>query len=163
MNHIEARELCRTKMNEFGLVDWGFEWSTSKQIFGQCSCSRKRIKLSHALVGCNTVERVLLTILHEIAHALTPGAGHSIVWKLKCKEIGGNGQTCYSSENTTLPVGKYIYRCKDCGHQWTKDRKMFGLDSKFHIGCKHKENRGKLEELEINVYGQVISEEKVYS
>ena len=35
---------------------------------------------------------VLETIVHEIAHAITPGAGHSAFWSATCVSIGGDGK-----------------------------------------------------------------------
>ena len=34
------------------------------------------------------------TILHEIAHALTPGQHHNDVWRRKATAIGCTGQRC---------------------------------------------------------------------
>lgn len=43
---------------------------------------------------------VLETIVHEIAHAITPGAGHRGIWKDTCRAIGGNGEAIAHCEGT---------------------------------------------------------------
>lgn len=60
---------------------------------------RITIDLSHSL-HANEGE-IIETILHEIAHAITPGAGHKPIWADTCRDIGGNGQAfayCSGSE-----------------------------------------------------------------
>lgn len=37
-------------------------------------------------------DEVIETILHEIAHAITPGAGHRPIWSETAKQIGSNGE-----------------------------------------------------------------------
>lgn len=53
---------------------------------------------------------VLETILHEIAHAITPGAGHKDIWKDTSKAIGGDDNTfsswCSGTEKVTEEFNK---------------------------------------------------------
>jgi hypothetical protein len=51
---------------------------------------------------------MLLTVTHEIAHALTK-TGHDRTWKETCKLIGGDGQRCYSSEQKIQPKKWVLY------------------------------------------------------
>lgn len=57
---------------------------------------------------------VIETILHEIAHGITPGAGHSEIWKDTAKGIGSTGEVkgfsfCGGTEEiTTIEEQKHI-------------------------------------------------------
>lgn len=50
------------------------------------------IVLSSKHITESPISDVIETILHEIAHAITPGAGHVQIWKETSLSIGGNGQ-----------------------------------------------------------------------
>lgn len=60
-------------------------------------------------------DEVIETILHEIAHAITPGAGHTPIWRDTYKSIGGNGEKFGSCTGTvtniqvTEPTVKYVF------------------------------------------------------
>lgn len=80
---------------------WIFEWLQSRKRFnlaGQCSHSRKVISLQPYFVLSNYPVIVKRTILHEIAHALTPGERHSKVWKEKAIALGCSGNRTYGKE-----------------------------------------------------------------
>ncbi len=97
----DAEQMAYTLMAQHGLYDWKFQWMQVRKRFnraGQCSCWRKTIWLQPRFVICNYPETVRMTVLHEIAHALTPGAGHSKVWKEKARSIGHTGNRYYGKE-----------------------------------------------------------------
>lgn len=98
----ELKKMTEKLMYDHGLIQngWKFNYGRGKKTFGTCSYTKKEIRISKHLARVNTEERVKLTILHEIAHALTPNHGHDNVWKVKCIEIGGNGRARFSPENT---------------------------------------------------------------
>lgn len=100
MNIDDAKSLAEQLMEEHGLSDqgWNFEFDEQKRRFGACNYKNKLITLSWRLVIQNDEAHVLDTILHEIAHALTPGHHHDSVWVAKAKELGSNGQRCYDSK-----------------------------------------------------------------
>jgi len=50
------------------------------------------IILSERHILRDSLDEIIETILHEIAHAITPGAGHVHLWKETSLSIGGNGQ-----------------------------------------------------------------------
>jgi hypothetical protein len=88
-----------------------FGWMTSARTLGQCVTSYfiNIIKLNIDYVRLNDESKVELTIIHEIAHALTPGHNHDYVWQRKCRELGGNGLRLSNGAN--LPPNKYIGIC----------------------------------------------------
>lgn len=104
MNITDAHRLLRKMMDEHDLHN--VEACMNNRLtsaFGRYRYSvlyGRKIELSSKLVAINDEDRVKLTILHEIAHALTEGHGHDAVWKAKLIEIGGDGKRCYSSSDT---------------------------------------------------------------
>lgn len=98
---------------------------------------RRWIELSRKLVELNDEARVMRTIIHEVAHALTEGHRHDSVWKAKCIELGGDGIAQYSSIDTNIPqVSRssktYRLHCPDCGiTQGRYKRKMNGYKHRF--------------------------------
>lgn len=124
MNLTEAHGLALDKMREHNLIQtgWHFEWNKRKRAAGLCSYGRRTIYLSSVLTAWASKEEVTDTILHEIAHALTPGHKHDWVWKMKAKEIGADGNRCFSEETkpnlaaAAKMVSKYKAVCKN-GHE----------------------------------------------
>ena len=127
-------EIVRNKaielMNSHGLRNWGFKFDLAKRRFGCCDYRNRTITLSKHLVLLNSPERVINTILHEIAHALTPGHHHDDVWRRKAIEIGYTGERCYSSKNTVVVEGKYVAHCSSCNHKHYRFR-----NPKYSVSC----------------------------
>lgn len=109
-----------------------FNWSRAKKRFGCCVCSwRKnsrgekefykfRITISEPIALLNSWEDVRKTVIHEIAHANTPGHHHDWVWQQECVRLGGDGKRCYKDENrggtVKLPeTKKWEGTCPVCG------------------------------------------------
>lgn len=116
MNRYTAERQAIALMKIHGLWDqgWRFGWMNAKKINGMCYGARKQIKLSTVFVDGNGEDRVGLTMLHEIAHALVGVVhGHDHVWQAKCLEIGGDGKRCGQSE----AVVSYAWHgtCPLCG------------------------------------------------
>lgn len=118
---------------------WSFDWHRKKMSSGTCSYTRNTIFLSKPITELSKEEDVLDTILHEIAHALTPHHGHDAVWKKKAKEIGCKAERCFGEDsktsqyNAVIKLSKYIGECPG-GHthyrnKMTKGRKSCSLCS----------------------------------
>ena len=126
MNLYEARHLARNLMTQHGLSGWSFAFDHARRRFGTCRATRKLITLSRPLTLLNNLEQVRDTILHEIAHALTPGDGHGARWKAKCVEIGAVPKRCYTDEQVTSPPrlpAKYQLGCARCDW-WVERRRV---------------------------------------
>jgi hypothetical protein len=107
-------------MAKHGLIDWRFSFTKSQRSFGTCSYNYREITLSAPLVMVNNEKRVMNTILHEIAHALTPKHNHDAVWVAKAREIGCTGQACWKPVRfggDTVEVKRWLRTCPKCGHQ----------------------------------------------
>jgi len=123
MNLYAARDLALALMRQHGLHDWTFRFDHARRRFGSCRPRRRLITLSRPLAFLNEEAQVRDTILHEIAHALTPGDGHGRNWKRKCIEIGAEPRRCYGDEEVVSPprrVARYEIGCGRCG--WWTDR-----------------------------------------
>jgi predicted SprT family Zn-dependent metalloprotease len=116
------------------LVQYGLKAKGWKVVFdntkcrgGECRYAQKEIGISAHLFAIWTFEQCRDTILHEVAHALTPGHGHDKVWKAKHAEIGGNAKRCWSpKERNHFPRQKrarnWIGTCPN-GHTRARARK----------------------------------------
>lgn len=116
MNLEVAKNEALFLMDEHGLLEkgWKFEFDSAKKRFGLCSYRKKIISLSASLTELNEFSRVKNTILHEIAHALTPKAKHGPVWVAMAKKIGCDGKRCYNSAEVKAVVGKFVAICAKC-------------------------------------------------
>lgn len=170
---LQAQALCLEMMNKHGLTaaaGWKFKWINSKNVAGKCSTNGgrkvigrtyggKRIFMPTGITNGGTImlskfvtqhhddAKVLDTILHEIAHGLTPGHGHDYVWKSKARSIGCNGERCYDvNDSETLveakrAVSNIIGTCPLCKKEWHKARMP-----KRDLWCKCTQRRFKQEE-----------------
>jgi predicted SprT family Zn-dependent metalloprotease len=96
MFSIDAEKLAKELIDRH-IPGWSFDWILSQRVFGKCRYRTSTILLSLPLVQRNSEDLVRNTILHEIAHALTPWHNHDHVWKSKCIEIGAPPERCFNS------------------------------------------------------------------
>lgn len=137
---FEAKRL----MELHGLMDlfWRFELSRGKRRLGYCCYSERTVSLSKIYIE-NNLERgnfLVDTILHEIAHALNwiryKRSGHDYTWKRICIEIGANPKRVSKSEEViTMPKGKFIYVCSNCGRR-TYYHKLLKRQRACGVCCK---------------------------
>ncbi len=127
MNLQKAEEIVKSQIKQYNL-DYSFKFDKAKKRLGRCSYKKNLITLSKFFVELNSEERVLKTITHEIAHALTR-SGHDKKWKQKVIDLGGIPSTCYSLKDTNLIEGKYIYTCHNCKKEYSYHRKLKRLYS----------------------------------
>lgn len=134
MTVTEALLLANDLKNKhIELLTWSVTHNRRKRSFGVCSYTKREIQLSILLIPTMTDEAIFDTIVHEIAHALTPGHGHDNIWKRKCIELGGDGQRTGSSEKFKdgldgkiqfhKVASKYTLTCPCCGYTTFMNRK----------------------------------------
>jgi hypothetical protein len=109
-----AERMARKLMLEHGLYGWNFKWDNAARRFGQCDYSKSTLSMSKRLTVQRDEAAVRNTILHEIAHALTPGDGHGAKWRRKALAIGCNGQRCSSDPVEVKP--NWVGKCPN-GHK----------------------------------------------
>ncbi len=144
METKDAEELAISLMQKHGLKDWKFVFDHAKRRFGACNYTKKTISLSKYLCKINSVEEVQDTILHEIAHALAPKAGHGPAWKAICKKIGAKPDRTYDAKDVKGIKANYIIYCPNCGYQherFRRSRKKY-----YCASCCKKYNKGRVDE-----------------
>ena len=137
MNPHDARNLAWDLLTRHGLTGWRFEFDHARRRFGSCRYGKKLITLSRPLTLLNSEDEVRDTLLHEIAHALSPGDGHGLVWKQKCREIGAKPQRCYSDAAVRSPTrrpARYAFGCHACC--WWIDRRRLAESRYVCSRCK---------------------------
>ena len=94
------------------VTGWTFAYSTSKRRLGVCKYEPKRIEIS-AYLAILHPEKVMDTLLHEIAHAIVGHeAGHGPTWVSKALELGCNGRRCGEDMGVERT---YKGKCSVCG------------------------------------------------
>ena len=87
MDLRELEALAERELLKHGLHEWSFGWAKTKRRQGACNYRSKRIEIAEYYATHNPPEKVLDTLLHEIAHALAgPKARHGPVWKAVAKK-----------------------------------------------------------------------------
>ena len=119
----DTRKLAREMLAQHGLVGWEFGFDHAKRRLGACWPQRKRITLSRHFVELNDESIVRDVILHEIAHALTPGDGHGAKFKRKATELGCSPAACIPGSAFNAAPPRFILECPHCGRTWPRYRK----------------------------------------
>ena len=114
MNLQAAQTMALDLMTKHGLRNWGFEFDRAKNRAGQCRLWDRVISLSRPYVELNSEASVRDTILHEIAHALSPlGSRHNWVWQQKAREVGADPRHVVADDNTKFPEGNIVGFCSE--------------------------------------------------
>lgn len=110
---LAAEHQCRELFTQHGLDEWQLKFSKGTKQMGLCSYRAKTITMSlWQPGGC-----FLDTLLHEIAHALTPGHGHNTTWKLMCIQLGAVPNACLRTSSVdSMPdeLRRYRVFCTKC-------------------------------------------------
>jgi predicted SprT family Zn-dependent metalloprotease len=91
---------------------WKIVYDNTKRRAGECRYGPKEIGISIHLFVKWSYDAAMQTLLHEIAHALTPGHKHDKVWKAKAIEIGHTGNSRYD------PVKQGSYPTRKQARNW---------------------------------------------
>lgn len=114
MTEDDVRNLAREELDCNGLMHWNFQFNNSKANSGLCDYEKKTIYLSRKYYELMDNHEIHNTILHEIAHVLTPGDQHGKLWQQACEKLGI--QPIAIGPIQRLP-GKYSAKCS-CGNVW---------------------------------------------
>lgn len=146
----DAVALCRRLMDEHGLKDWKVVVDKTKRRAGCCKYAPKSICLSwyYLWMNADKEEDIRDTILHEIAHALTPGAKHGDRWKQVCCQIGARPIACYDVAVIAMPKGKWQATCPSCRKVFDKQRKPKYVDGMYCVRCGRENGKLQFKEVE---------------
>lgn len=114
---------AKALMTAHGVGSLGFEFDRSKRRVGAMHYRTVgnvaipvKITLSRNYAVLLRPDELHETMLHEIAHALTPGTGHGWEWKRKARELGlPNPKSC--SEKSARPEAAWSAFCPNCKEQ----------------------------------------------
>jgi predicted SprT family Zn-dependent metalloprotease len=123
VNLDDARALAHDLMRRHGVGDWTFAFDRAKRRLGCCHYGSRSITLSAPLTRLNDTGVIRDTLLHEIAHALTPGAGHGPSWKRAAAALGAAPRPCASAADVALPPAPYTLLCDGCGARLARYRR----------------------------------------
>lgn len=120
---INATRQLACELIQKHVPEYTFKFTNSKITFGECNYCKRIIAISRHLAIINDESVVKNTILHEIAHALTPGCHHNRLWKVTARRIGCDGERCYSAKKVNVPTTNYVGICPNCGRKIYRYRK----------------------------------------
>lgn len=107
---------------QHGATGWRVRFNPRlTRALGRCIYNTKTIEYQPKFMDENDWDEVVMTIRHEVAHALSPSyAGHGAIWRAKCLELGGNGK----QYNTTANLSKkFKGTCPNCGETTETNRR----------------------------------------
>lgn len=103
MGRADAVRLAEDLFAAHGLIGWTVKFITARRKAGHCDYLRRQVALSLPLMAQRSWDDTHKTIIHEVAHALTPGHKHDQVWAAKDIELGGTGDRCFQHTDETAP------------------------------------------------------------
>jgi len=119
---IKRAEIIARDLIGYHLKDYSFSFCEAKTFFGFCNSTKKIITLSRPLTELNQEADVINTIIHEIAHGLTPKHHHDKTWREMARALGDTGERCYPSY-IIRPQALYTVTCVNNCWSIQKNRK----------------------------------------
>ena len=114
------------------LSGWKLTYHNRKNCLGICKYIEREISFSNQYLSVMNEHGVRMTIIHELAHALTPHHHHDKVWRNKCIEMGGNGERVACDDyyiggfeglmKVKNSISKYYLICPECGYKIPTNR-----------------------------------------
>ena len=86
---IQALRLAdKLKFEHLDQPGWTIKFNKAYSRFGSCDYRSKTIYLNHLHACFGSESSLINTIMHEIAHALTPRANHGLAWQEQMRRFG---------------------------------------------------------------------------
>ena len=127
-------QMDKHELREKGNWLFGFDISDSR--VGNCNYTTGVVTLTIGYCAVAKEETIKDTILHELAHALTPGAGHSDAWERKALEIGCK-DTNTSCTRNWITGKRWLGTCNTCDWTWQRSKIPGNGGSKPFCGRCH--------------------------
>ena len=100
---------------KWGLRGWTLKWVRSRRTAGTCNYAPKcRIHISLLYLQNTSWGENVDALLHELAHARTPGAHHGPVWKNAAVEMGCTGKRCCNAFDQPAYLGGMLSEAGRC-------------------------------------------------
>lgn len=129
MELVEIEKHAKALMTAHGVGSLEFAFDNGKRRLGATHTLRigntvlaKKITLSKHYAVLLPKEEIHDVILHEIAHALTPGHGHDAVWKAACRKVGAKPSRC--AVPSARPAAPIEGRCPKCDVKVSEHHRM---------------------------------------
>lgn len=140
MDLHRARAIAEQLIAEHLDEQWSFGWDNAKSRLGVCRYDRKMITVSRHCTALNSEELFVETVLHEVAHALTPGAKHGPRWKKAAVRLGVRPAAMHQGGDLVTPPAKWRAVCPNCGKEHPRHRRPSRPVACAH--CCNRYNRG---------------------
>lgn len=142
--------------------EWKFKWNRSMKFLGRCNHTRKIIFLSYRWALACELEETIDTILHEIAHALTPydscPTGHGPEWKKVAIKLGAKPESYFKSSLTKRDLCPPKYELVDTTtgrviktYFRKPNARTFAQLENMYVKGRKKETLGKLRFYRVNL------------
>jgi len=136
MDLTELEAIASREMMKHGLSGWTFGMANTKRRLGVCKYRTKRIEIAEYYAQNSPHEKVLDTLLHEIAHAIAgPAAHHGPAWKAVARRLGAKPRACDNSHDTVMKPGDWQATCPKCTktyHRYKRPKMLSG----YRCRCK---------------------------
>ncbi len=132
MNLTKLQGMAIQLLFKYKLNGWDFQLTDTGRRLGCCKYDKFRIEISRYHAEHSPEEKVIDTLLHEIAHALVgPGHGHDNTWKVVAMRLGATPRACDDSIETVQKPGDWQAKCSCCQRVWNKYRRPKRLTGWF--------------------------------
>lgn len=148
MDSKKLREEAARLFEQHGLLHWKFDLRRQTGYrLGGCNYRKKTIVVNGFYAEHNGDEMVIDTLLHEIAHALTPGHKHDAVWKAMAVRIGCRPDQHWK-KNAVIQLGRYTATCPKCRAVFHKYRRPKYIQGYYCPICGKEHGRLNFQEQE---------------
>lgn len=113
MELFDAEIMAKQLISEY-VPNYRFAWSKHKRIRGMCEYTTKTIYLSRYLTPLRDKNSVRQTVMHEIAHAMNPGANHGKAWQLQMMRFGLPTARCSQDVTDVSSISNWVSKCAGC-------------------------------------------------
>jgi len=114
MRLFDAEIMAKELISKY-IPDYKLEWNNHKKTYGMCSYATKTIFLSRPLTELCDENTVRDTVMHEIAHAMHPKAGHGMDWKIQMIRFGLPPNRLCKVDIDKSSISNWEATCRTCG------------------------------------------------
>jgi hypothetical protein len=106
MKITDADRYARRVLDQLGLRDWSVAWMNDVLHAARCTPPLRLIEFSRPLVLANNKDVMRELVIHEAAHAWTPGCEHNEIWQTVVQAMGGVAREIVPMLLPALPLSE---------------------------------------------------------